>query len=177
MSRVEAPIQGEENKEKVSPQPGWRRRGVGQEWLRARQAWTHFNAAGARLDSRVLRTTPRAFDVRARPEPNATFAFGVRALEDHWMAQQGKTLLCACFWPEFDSPRSPIFAEVRTRSNAEPNVNAGSGSGFSKWPNRTQRSGSAFGKKYPEPEPNRTLPALSSPLEPLLVLDSSWGFI
>jgi hypothetical protein len=43
---------------------------------------------------------------------------------------------------------------------AEPNLNAGSGSRFGGFSNRTPGSRSGFRAKGPEPEPNRTLPAL-----------------
>ncbi|KAF8169421.1 hypothetical protein K438DRAFT_1941284 [Mycena galopus ATCC 62051] len=62
--------------------------------------------------------------------------------------------------PIFELPEKAEKFRVRTRSNAEPNLNVRSGSGFGSCLNRTRGSGSAFGERGPEPEPNRTLPAL-----------------
>ncbi|KAJ6480241.1 hypothetical protein C8R45DRAFT_933171 [Mycena sanguinolenta] len=52
---------------------------------------------------------------------------------------------------------------VRTPENAEPNLpnlNLRFRFGFREIAEPNRSSGSAFGKKYPEPEPNRTLPSL-----------------
>ncbi|KAJ6507009.1 hypothetical protein C8R45DRAFT_1176617 [Mycena sanguinolenta] len=54
---------------------------------------------------------------------------------------------------------------VRTPENAEPNLpnlNLRFRFGFREIAEPNRSSGSAFGKKYPEPEPNRTLPSLGS---------------
>ncbi|KAJ6586735.1 hypothetical protein B0H10DRAFT_1961579 [Mycena sp. CBHHK59/15] len=58
----------------------------------------------------------------------------------------------------------PDVEWVRTHSNAELNLNLRSGSRFGSSLNWTSGSGSAFGKKCPEPEPNRTLPSLGGSL-------------
>ncbi|KAJ7028644.1 hypothetical protein C8F04DRAFT_1188451 [Mycena alexandri] len=63
-------------------------------------------------------------------------------------------------WPYLSALRPPNFNRVRTRSNAEPNLNAGLGSGFSRRLNQTRRSSSAFREMHPELGPNGTWPAL-----------------
>ncbi|KAK7023281.1 hypothetical protein R3P38DRAFT_3357076 [Favolaschia claudopus] len=73
----------------------------------------------------------------------------------------------------FSTPEVAELGKVRTRSNAEPNLNARSGSEF----------GSGFTEKSPEPEPNRTLTSLchsasnSSLYLPVMLLIFSNGFM
>ncbi|KAJ7034065.1 hypothetical protein C8F04DRAFT_1351747 [Mycena alexandri] len=133
------------------------------------------------MDSKTL--NPSAFTflgfsagkVWPTPEPNTAFRFGVRA-----SSRLNRTLnrkkLCAEFMPLYPKapeatldatdattsffPENTNFAQVRIRSNAEPNLNLRSGSGFRGWLNRTWRSSSAFREMCHELEPNRTLPAL-----------------
>ncbi|KAK6984957.1 hypothetical protein R3P38DRAFT_3450941 [Favolaschia claudopus] len=66
----------------------------------------------------------------------------------------------------FSTPEVAELGKVRTRSNAEPNLNARSGSEFGDLLNRTRRSGSGFREKSPEPEPNRTLTSLDGKVYP-----------
>ncbi|KAJ7161589.1 hypothetical protein C8R46DRAFT_1037788 [Mycena filopes] len=103
----------------------------------------------------------RRFSVHARPEPNAAFAFGVRALEDASEPEpnpEPKLLvwyLGACMWIKRVSEYCGDLFSTRVDTADQNSILylaecvRGSGS----------RSG--FGKQYPEPEPNRTLPALN----------------